>query len=153
MSFHTRKSFVHLRNTIYDILDETRDACDCPIDCQVILTVKVQKSMKSIVRVVHLPSVVESEFYNATRILFVCKENKNNYFFSKMCLLSVSPHHRSAIWRLSTERKLLTLFCISRAARMRCFRSNQSVNTRRIRILVLRLIQKSVRILRSVDNL
>ncbi len=97
MSFHTRKSFVHLRNTIYDILDETRDACDCPIDCQVILTVKVQKSMKSIVRVVHLPSVVESEFYNATRILFVCKENKNNYFFSKMCLLSVSPRHHSAI--------------------------------------------------------
>ncbi len=90
--------------------------------------------MKSIVRVVHLPSVVKSEFYNATRILFVCKENKNNNY-------------------LSTERKQRTLFCISRAARMQRFRSDQSINTHRIRILVLRLIQKSVRILRSVDNL
>ncbi len=50
MSFQTRKSFVSLRNTIYDILDENREACDCPIDCQVNNTVKAQKSMKDIVR-------------------------------------------------------------------------------------------------------
>ncbi len=150
MSFHTRKSFVHLRNIIYD---ENREACDCPIDCQVILIVKVQKSMKSIVRVVHLPAVVQSEFYNATKIIFVRKENKNNDFFQK-CVPSLSLRVTVApFWRLSTERKHLTLFCIRRAARMRCFRSNQSVNTGRICILVLRLIQKSVRILRSVDNL
>ncbi len=30
-----------------------------PIDCQVINTVKAQKSMKDIVRIVHLPSVVQ----------------------------------------------------------------------------------------------
>ncbi len=35
MSFQTRKSFVRLRNTIKNILDENREACDCPIDCQV----------------------------------------------------------------------------------------------------------------------
>ncbi len=35
MSFQTRKSFVRLRNTIEDILDENREACDCHIDCQV----------------------------------------------------------------------------------------------------------------------
>ncbi len=73
MSFQTRKSFIRLRNTNVDILDENRETCDCPIDCQVILTVKAQKSMKSIARMVHLPSVVQSEFYDATRILFVCK--------------------------------------------------------------------------------
>ncbi len=33
MSFQTRKSFV--RNTILNILDENREACDCPVDCQV----------------------------------------------------------------------------------------------------------------------
>ncbi len=36
--------------------------------------------MKSIARVVHLPSVVQSEFSEATRTLFVCKENKNKDF-------------------------------------------------------------------------
>ncbi len=98
MSFQNRKSFVHLRNTIQDILDENRETCDCPIDCQVINTVKAQKSMKSIIRVVHLPSVVQSEFYEATRILFVCKENKNNdEKISTICLLSVSLCQCSAI--------------------------------------------------------
>ncbi len=32
--------------------------------------------MKSIVKIVHLPSVVQSELYEVTRILFVRKENK-----------------------------------------------------------------------------
>ncbi len=65
MSFQSHKSFVHLRNTIIDILDKTLEACDCPVDCQVSNIVEVQKSMKSIARVVHLPSVVQSEFYEA----------------------------------------------------------------------------------------
>ncbi len=34
--------------------------------------------MKSIVKTVHLPSVVQSELYEVARILFVRKENKNN---------------------------------------------------------------------------
>ncbi len=106
--------------------------------------------MKSIVRIVHLPSVVQSEFYDVMTILFVRNENKNNEkIISSLSLcVSVEP-----FWRLSTERKLRTLFCISRNTRMRYFRSNQSVNTRRKRILVLRLTQKSVRSLCSVDNL
>ncbi len=62
------------------MLDEDREACDCPIDCQINNTVKVQKSMKDIVRILNLPSVVQSELYEATRILFVRKENKNNDF-------------------------------------------------------------------------
>ncbi len=36
-------------------------------------------SMKDIVRIVHLPPVVKSEFYEATRILFVCKEKKKDF--------------------------------------------------------------------------
>ncbi len=76
MSFQPHKSFVRLENTIEDILDKNQEACDCPIDCQVINTVKVQKIMKSITRILHLPSGVQSEFYEATRILFICKENK-----------------------------------------------------------------------------
>ncbi len=34
------------------------------------MTVKAQKSMKSIIRIVHLPPVVQSEFNETTRILF-----------------------------------------------------------------------------------
>ncbi len=81
MSFQLHKSLVRLQNTIKYILDKNREACDCPIDCQVNTTVEVQKIMKSIARIVHLPSVVQSEFYEATILLFVCKENKNNDFF------------------------------------------------------------------------
>ncbi len=83
MSFQTRKSFVRLRNTIEDILDENQEVCDCPIDCQVNSTVKAQKSMKNIVKIVHLPSVVQSELYEATRIFFLCKENSNNDFIQQ----------------------------------------------------------------------
>ncbi len=59
MLFQTRKSLVRLRNKILNILDENREACDCPIDCQVDNTAKAQKSMKDIVKIVHLPSVVQ----------------------------------------------------------------------------------------------
>ncbi len=59
----------------------------CPIDCQVITTVKAQKSMKSIARIVHLPSVVQSELYEATRILLYTKKIKIT--FSTICLLCV----------------------------------------------------------------
>ncbi len=90
MSFQTRKSFVRPRNRIEDILNENQEACDCPIDCIVNCTVKAQKSMKSIVRIVYLPSVVQSEVYEATRILLVRKENKNNDIYSTIRLLSVS---------------------------------------------------------------
>ncbi len=58
------------------MLDENQEACDCPIDCIVNYTVKVQKSMKSIVRIVHLLSVVQSEFNEVIKTLFLRKEKK-----------------------------------------------------------------------------
>ncbi len=57
MSFQTRKSFVRIRNTIKDILDENWEDYNCPIDCQKMFTLKAQNSMKNIIRIVHLPSV------------------------------------------------------------------------------------------------
>ncbi len=55
MPFQTRKSFVRLleHNFGYFGWNETREVCDCTIDCQVNNTVEAQKSMKSIVRIVH----------------------------------------------------------------------------------------------------
>ncbi len=70
---------------------------NCPIDCHVNYTVKAQKSIKNSVKIVYLPSVVQSEFYDATRILFVRKENKNNDMCSTIRLLSVSLCKHSAI--------------------------------------------------------
>ncbi len=130
MSFQLHKSFVRLQHTIKDILDKNREACDCPIDCQVSNTVEVQKSMKSIARVVHLPSVAQPEFYLVTRILFVRKENKNNYFFFNnsspllSILVTVAP-----FWILPIERMQRTLFCICLKAKIQLFGIN---STRRV---------------------
>ncbi len=69
MSFNSIKaSFVF--NTIKGILDKHCEVCDCLINCRVINTidVEVQKRMKSIAREVHLPSVVQSEFYDFIQI-------------------------------------------------------------------------------------
>ncbi len=60
---------IRLQNTIEDILDENREACECPIDCTVNCTVKVHKSMKDVIKTVHLPSDVQSEFYYRMRTL------------------------------------------------------------------------------------
>ncbi len=76
--------------------------------------------------------------------IFVQTENKNNYFFPQFLSYLLSPF---------CERKLRTLFCVSRNTRMCYFRSSQSVNTHTKCILLLRLTQKSVCSLRSVDNL
>ncbi len=97
-----------------------REASDSPIDCQVNNTVKAQKSMKGIVKIVHLPSVVQSELYEATRIIFVRKEIKITTLFNN-CLICVTV---ATFWRISAERKLCMLFCVSRTTRIRCFHSN-----------------------------
>ncbi len=60
MSLQTCKRFIRLRNTIKYILDENREVCDCPIDCQENNTVKDQKSMKDILKILHLPSMVQT---------------------------------------------------------------------------------------------
>ncbi len=50
----------------------------------------------------------------------------------------------AAFWRISTGRKLRTLFCVSHTTWIRCFRSNQSVNKLRRCIRVVRLTQNCV---------
>ncbi len=96
--------------------------------------------MKSIARVVHQPSVVQSEFYEATRILFVCKENKNNNFFSTIRLLSASPHHRSAIFEILHRTQALYALLYPPKCKDVLFSLKSIVHTRRIRILALRRI-------------
>ncbi len=54
MSFQTCKSFVHLRKHNLRYFGWKPGGCDCPIDCQVNNTVKAQKSMKNIAKIVHL---------------------------------------------------------------------------------------------------
>ncbi len=51
--------------------------------------VKAQKGSKDIVKIVHVTSVVQPSFYEATRILFVSKEKKSNDFIQQF-LSSVS---------------------------------------------------------------
>ncbi len=141
MLFQTRKSFVRLRNTIEHILDENREVCDCPIDCQVNTTVKAQKSMKGIVKIVHLPSVVLSELYEATIILFVRKENKNNDLFNNLSHL----RHCSAI--LENIRWTQTAYAVlcqpHHTDMLFSFKSKRKERRRRIR--VAQLTQNSVR--------
>ncbi len=48
---------------------------------------KVQKGSKDIVKIVHVTSVVQPYFYEAMRIPFVCKENKDNDFIQQFLLL------------------------------------------------------------------
>ncbi len=69
---------------------KTGKACDSPIDCQVNNTVKAQKSMKGIVKIVHLPPVVQSWTLWSNENNFVCKENENNDFIQQF-VLSASP--------------------------------------------------------------
>ncbi len=69
------KALFVFRTQFKVFLDANREACVCPIDCQVNNTVKVQKSIKHIIKIVHMPSVVQSDWYEATIIIFVCKEN------------------------------------------------------------------------------
>ncbi len=59
--------------------------------------------------------------YEATRIHFVCKENKNNDSPLRLLCVSVAP-----FWRISAG--LRTLFCVSHNTRIRCFHLNQSIN-------------------------
>ncbi len=76
MSFQTRKSFLRLRNTIYDILDENREACDCPIDCIVDEAIRTLFHWFSIAPFERI-SVGRKQRMNfwvsrATRIRFIC---------------------------------------------------------------------------------
>ncbi len=50
---------------------------------------KAQKGSTDIVKTVHVTSMVHPKLYEATIILFVCKENKND-FIKQFLLLRVS---------------------------------------------------------------
>ncbi len=76
--------------TEYNVLDENRETCDCPIDYQVNCTVKAQESMKGIIKIVHLPTMVQSELYEAKRIALYAKKIKITTLFNKLSPLRYS---------------------------------------------------------------
>ncbi len=59
MSFQTRKTFVHLQNTNYDICYESRELSDPPIDSNDPNTIKAQKHSKDIVKIINVTSGVQ----------------------------------------------------------------------------------------------
>ncbi len=89
MSFQTHKTFVHLCNTNYDIFYEIQELSDPPSEGNATPTFKVQKSRKDIIKIVHVTTVVQPSFFEATRILFV-KTKKTTLFFIKLRLNHVT---------------------------------------------------------------
>ncbi len=73
MSFQTRKTSNLFGTQIKNILDLIQELSGPPIDSKGPYTIKVQKGTKNIVKVVHVTSVVQSECYEVTRILFEVK--------------------------------------------------------------------------------
>ncbi len=69
MSFQTRET--HLRNTLKYFFYINWNFPH------------TQKCRKYIVKIVHVASVVQPQFYKATRIHFVRKQNKNNDFIQQ----------------------------------------------------------------------
>ncbi len=96
MSFQTHKTSIHLRNTNEDIFDEIRELSDPAQTAKQRTCSQVHKRSKYICKTVHVTSVAQLQVCDATRILFVCKENKNNNL-----LLRVSQFIRT----LSPKRK------------------------------------------------
>ncbi len=105
MWLQTRKSFVRLREHNVRYFDENREACESTIDCQVNNTVKAQKSMKDIVKIVHLLQeyfLYEKKtkkmtlFYNSSPIHTVFSSQKfmfvsgNHIFLTHLLLHCVS---------------------------------------------------------------
>ncbi len=83
MPFQTSKTFVHLWNTKYDILMKSESFLSC-IDSNATTTFKGQKGSKDIIKIFHVTSVVQPYIFEATRILFVRNENKNNDLFNSL---------------------------------------------------------------------
>ncbi len=59
MSFQTRKSFVRLRSTNWDIFDAFWQLYDRPIYSNVINMINVQKRSKEIGKIIHVTSGVQ----------------------------------------------------------------------------------------------
>ncbi len=101
--------------------------------------IKAQKSTMDIIKIVHVTSVVQPYFFEAMRILFVCKENKNNDFIQQFLLFHVSlwrafmkvPRrtrvHSSACKQgaahlvSTSERRLLLTFLGHKTFQLRCW--------------------------------
>ncbi len=58
---------------------------------------QTQKHSKNIIKTVNVTSVAQAWFYEALRILFVCKENKNNDFIQQLFSSSSHLPQRAAI--------------------------------------------------------
>jgi len=59
MSFHTRKTFIHLQNTNEDIFDEIGWLSEACIYSKTINTFNAQKATKDIFKTVHVTTVVQ----------------------------------------------------------------------------------------------
>jgi len=59
MSFHTRKTFVHLQKTYKDIFDKIRWLSEACIASKTINTFNVQKATKDVFKTVHVTTVVQ----------------------------------------------------------------------------------------------
>ena len=70
MSFQTRETSVYLQNTVYDILDLVRELSVPPLKLCVWYTVHVQKGKKNIIKVVHVTSEGQLEYFEASKIHF-----------------------------------------------------------------------------------
>ena len=58
--------------------------------------------MKVIVRILHLPSDVQSGLYETTGTLFVSEENKNNDY-----ALLYHPRHKDALFSFKSKREYM----------------------------------------------
>ncbi len=100
MSFQTIKALFVFRTQFKIFWMKNREACDCPIDCQVNYTVKAQKSMKGIVRIVHLPSVVQPVLYEATT-------DENTLFERIRCFSCLRVEATPIMWYLAPVMRIL----------------------------------------------
>ncbi len=64
------------------------------IDSNATTMFKAQKVIEDIIKTVHVTSVVQPYFYEATIILFVHKENNNKDFIQRFLLIRVSLFHK-----------------------------------------------------------
>ncbi len=86
MPFQTRKTSNLFGTQIKNVLDLIQELSGPPIDSKGPYTIKVQKGTKNIVKVVHVTSVVQSECYEVTRILFEVKKKKPTLYINYVLL-------------------------------------------------------------------
>ncbi len=72
------------------MFDAFRELSDTPIDSKDPNMIKAQIRSKEVVKIIHVTSVVQPLYYEAMRILFVRKVNKNNDFIERF-VSSASP--------------------------------------------------------------